>query len=242
MTKELTFVGHKDDDPAISKKRNDDPEDTIRKALIVAQSGACVGCKKAKKRCDGKAVCGRCRKGRLECIRPNAQRSDQGPPPAQEPLELLVNFEDHTTLRTERVEAAPTALAWNNETLTIPIPQRNLLTMSDPGRRATSLQPTNFTTALPSLTDDNTLLSSMGSTYLSRQDVMQHGVEHSSETESNFEDAMYHLPESTADEYGSDHPYFPEKPHEILDQELSKANTNLVPHHSSFGGFSGELL
>ena len=63
------FVPYGDTDPGKHAKKKDDIQDKQRKEDLSLWNGACFGCREAKKQCQGKEVCDRCRKLTLLCIR-----------------------------------------------------------------------------------------------------------------------------------------------------------------------------
>jgi hypothetical protein len=63
------FVAHNEADPGKRRKRTDRVEDKRRKEDISRWHGACFGCRNARKRCDGREVCDRCRRLSSECLR-----------------------------------------------------------------------------------------------------------------------------------------------------------------------------
>ena len=66
---EPRFVAHDKVDPEKRRKRTDRVEDKQRKEAISKWHGACFGCRKAKKRCDGQEVCNRCLGLGVACFR-----------------------------------------------------------------------------------------------------------------------------------------------------------------------------
>jgi hypothetical protein len=66
---EPRFVAHDEVDPEKRRKRTDRVEDKQRKEAISKLHGACFGCKKAKKQCNGQEVCSRCRGLGVACFR-----------------------------------------------------------------------------------------------------------------------------------------------------------------------------
>ena len=63
------FVAPDEVDPGKRPKRTDGVEDKRRKEGISKWHGACFGCRKAKKQCNGQEVCNRCRRLGTACLR-----------------------------------------------------------------------------------------------------------------------------------------------------------------------------
>jgi hypothetical protein len=63
------FVAPDEADPGKRLKRTDGVEDKRRKEGIFKWHGACFGCRKAKKQCNGQEVCNRCCRLGIACLR-----------------------------------------------------------------------------------------------------------------------------------------------------------------------------